>query len=304
MSTVPSQDTSLRPAVTADGGTAVTADGAAGTAATAFPGAPPPAVRPPEIDWPRLEPTSARAVVAVGRHRAEAVRKNENQRAESAGLRTRSGSRRRRARREPDLALWGVFLGVVAYAGSARTDIAPAAAAGIAVLVMAVFVAAWWFTGPADAPAETPADAPADTERTDRRERVDAPAPAPVPTPVPAPAPTEPAPTATSPAPAPAAARTPVGAESGPPIPVHEGHPLQALPWEVTTSRRGRRRAETGHREQQDPAPSATSRWTRAFGPPETGSLPLQEYVPTGPLPVVTADASAPDRRQRSHSRI
>ncbi|MBD7994402.1 hypothetical protein H9639_03730 [Arthrobacter sp. Sa2CUA1] len=49
-------------------------------------------------------------------------------------------------------------------------------------------------------------------------------------------------------------------------------------------------------------APGETSRWTRTFGPPETGSLPLQPYVPARRAAVQTADPQQQDRRQRSHS--
>lgn len=49
---------------------------------------------------------------------------------------------------------------------------------------------------------------------------------------------------------------------------------------------------------------SQASRWTRTFGPPETGSLPLQPYVPVAGKPVQTADSERHDRRQRSHSSL
>lgn len=46
------------------------------------------------------------------------------------------------------------------------------------------------------------------------------------------------------------------------------------------------------------------SRWTRTFGPPETGSLPVQPYVPALRASVQTADPDRQDRRQRSHSKL
>ena len=53
------------------------------------------------------------------------------------------------------------------------------------------------------------------------------------------------------------------------------------------------------------PGPSGqASRWTRTFGPPDTGSLPLQPYVPGSHQPVKTADSEQHDRRQRSHSSL
>ena len=48
----------------------------------------------------------------------------------------------------------------------------------------------------------------------------------------------------------------------------------------------------------------AGSRWTRTFGPPETGSLPVQPYVPALRASVQTADPDRQDRRQRSHSKL
>ena len=51
-------------------------------------------------------------------------------------------------------------------------------------------------------------------------------------------------------------------------------------------------------------APAGSSRWTRAFGPPDTGSLPLQPYVPALRASVHTADPERQDRRQRSHSSL
>ncbi|MER1996431.1 MAG: hypothetical protein ABTA24_08050 [Arthrobacter sp.] len=53
------------------------------------------------------------------------------------------------------------------------------------------------------------------------------------------------------------------------------------------------------------PGPAGhASRWTRTFGPPDTGALPLQPYVPAAHSPVKTADSESPDRRQRSHSSL
>ncbi|MDK1359233.1 hypothetical protein QNO00_02975 [Arthrobacter sp. zg-Y1219] len=49
----------------------------------------------------------------------------------------------------------------------------------------------------------------------------------------------------------------------------------------------------------------AESRWTRAFGPPETGQLPIQRHNAAAASAVVVPaapDADSPDRRQRSHS--
>ena len=270
--------------------------------------------------------------MAVGRHRAEAGQAgNEDRRraAGGSGRRRRSadparrapsaatGTRRaaaraaeapRRPRRDPDLALWGIFLGVVTYAASTRTEIDPAAGAGTAFLVTAVFAALWWFGG-RDRPVDSDA-APAAASRDDAASPVEAdgalPAAAEPSTAAPA--------SAGSAGPDAAAARSGAagsGAASGsrrkeaagarPPVPQHQGAPVEPLPWDAAATRRGRRRADAGH--QSVPA-DGPSRWTRAFGPPETGSLPLQQYVPTGPLPIIVADPETLDGRQRSHSSI
>ena len=50
--------------------------------------------------------------------------------------------------------------------------------------------------------------------------------------------------------------------------------------------------------------PPEPSRWTRTFGPPETGQIPLQPYLAGVADTLSTADAELPDRRQRSHSSL
>lgn len=50
-------------------------------------------------------------------------------------------------------------------------------------------------------------------------------------------------------------------------------------------------------------AVAGESRWTRTFGPPETGQLPIQRYV-AGSAASDPADPDLPDRRQRSHSSL
>ncbi|MBP3043522.1 hypothetical protein KKR91_10960 [Arthrobacter jiangjiafuii] len=50
-------------------------------------------------------------------------------------------------------------------------------------------------------------------------------------------------------------------------------------------------------------AVAGESRWTRTFGPPETGQLPIQRYV-AGSAATDPADPTLPDRRQRSHSSL
>lgn len=247
--------------------------------------------------------------MAVGRHRAEAGQARNEDRQNAAG---RTGPRRRstkpappaaagtrraaaraaqrpqRPRRDPDLALWGIFLGVVTYAASTRTDIDPAAGAGTAFLVTAVFAAIWWFGG-RDRPADSASPAAAASREDSSPAGADGAVAA-----------------AAEPAAAPAAgAGTAPGprrrdtAVAPPPVPQHQGAPVEPLPWDAAAGRRGRRRADAGH---QAAAGDGPSRWTRAFGPPETGSLPLQQYVPTGPLPIIVADPEALDGRQRSHS--
>lgn len=65
--------------------------------------------------------------------------------------------------------------------------------------------------------------------------------------------------------------------------------------------------APAGRRAAAAPAfhemPAQPSRWTRTFGPPDTGQIPLQPYR-AGISPYAAADADLPDRRQRSHSSL
>ncbi len=48
---------------------------------------------------------------------------------------------------------------------------------------------------------------------------------------------------------------------------------------------------------------SGDSRWTRTFGPPETGQLPIQQYDAAAAA-VVPSQPESADRRQRSHSSL
>ncbi|MET4059643.1 hypothetical protein ABIB35_001175 [Arthrobacter sp. UYP6] len=47
---------------------------------------------------------------------------------------------------------------------------------------------------------------------------------------------------------------------------------------------------------------TADSRWTRTFGPPETGQLPVQQYQAAAEAAAVPEDDESTERRQRSHS--
>ncbi|MER2134660.1 MAG: hypothetical protein ABS910_08285 [Arthrobacter sp.] len=82
--------------------------------------------------------------------------------------------------------------------------------------------------------------------------------------------------------------------------PVHDGHPVVTVPAIPLAPGAAREFLNT-------PAPGQAgqaSRWTRTFGPPDTGSLPLQPYIPAAHPPVKTADSEHHDRRQRSHSSL
>ena len=48
---------------------------------------------------------------------------------------------------------------------------------------------------------------------------------------------------------------------------------------------------------------SGDSRWTRTFGPPETGQLPVQQYDAAAAA-VAPSEPESTDRRQRSHSSL
>ncbi|MCC9145679.1 MULTISPECIES: hypothetical protein [unclassified Arthrobacter] len=78
-------------------------------------------------------------------------------------------------------------------------------------------------------------------------------------------------------------------------------HPAASHPVRVRTAPHGRRAAVTPVFHEM---PAEPSRWTRTFGPPDTGQIPLQPYRSGIPASYATADAGLPDRRQRSHSSL
>ncbi|MCC3265375.1 hypothetical protein [Arthrobacter gengyunqii] len=57
----------------------------------------------------------------------------------------------------------------------------------------------------------------------------------------------------------------------------------------------------TSETSEQDTTASGDSRWTRTFGPPETGQLPIQQYDAAAAA-VTPSEPEFTDRRQRSHS--
>ncbi|MCC9204469.1 hypothetical protein LOC60_05340 [Arthrobacter sp. zg-Y769] len=114
--------------------------------------------------------------------------------------------------------------------------------------------------------------------------------------PVPAPAPPAPAPAAPAPAPVAPVPHTAADAVAARPASTHPG----ARPAART------RNAPHGRRAAGAPVvtPAEPSRWTRTFGPPDTGQIPLQPYLSGVPASYATADNDLPDRRQRSHSSL
>ncbi|WP_151723953.1 hypothetical protein [Arthrobacter luteolus] len=159
-----------------------------------------------------------------------------------------------------------------------------ALAAGLTVLLLAVFVAAWYLSagssttaapaaagaagttaGPLSAATPPSTATPGAAQPVPKRESADLPA---VPSPV-----------------SRADART---AAAAPAIPLAPEAVQEFL--------------RIPHARPVPAAAEGTSRWTRTFGPPETGSLPLQPYVPARRSTIQTADPEGQDRRQRSHS--
>ena len=180
----------------------------------------------------------------MGRHRAEPVGKRRDQRV------PKPQNGRPRHRRNPELLGWGLFLTGTSAACLLWAEVPAALTAGLAVLLLAAFLTAWYLSS-----GSTTTPAPA-------------------------------APEPLLPSPGPAIGEKTAAAVPAIPLASEAVQEFLGLP---------RPRPATA-------AAEGTSRWTRTFGPPETGSLPLQPYVPARRSPVQTADPQGQDRRQRSHS--
>jgi len=171
-------------------------------------------------------------------------------------------------RRSPELLGWGLFISATTAACLLWARIPAPVTAGTSALVLAAFAAAWYASRGTARPERPDAAAAAPQAQS----------PAARETPEPAADRQQPAPTRTQDEPA---------RPLAPAIPLAPGAAREFLSAPV-------------------PGGSGTqaSRWTRTFGPPETGSLPLQPYVPALRASVQTADSERHDRRQRSHSSL
>ena len=91
-------------------------------------------------------------------------------------------------------------------------------------------------------------------------------------------------------------------------VPAHRRRAVPAPPPSPGPVRMQRSSSPHGRRAAAAPVvlemPPEPSRWTRTFGPPETGQIPLQPYLAGVADSLSTADAELPDRRQRSHSSL
>lgn len=231
-----------------------------------------------------------KAVTAVGRHRAEPVRKAATKPARE----TAAGDRRQSARNQ-ELLAWGVFLTVVGAAAMVWVEVPPGTVATASALLLFAFGVAWCFsTSPAAPGAGSPAAAPSPAAAKATS----------------VPGPSVPGPAAQSAAPPQAAAAYP-GAPA-PALPAARRRSVRALPSPVPPPSPGpvrvNRGAPHGRRAAATPVlhemPAEPSRWTRTFGPPDTGQIPLQPYLAGSPASFAMADADLPDRRQRSHSSL
>lgn len=210
----------------------------------------------------------------MGRHRAEPEGKRRDRRV------SKPQSGRPRHRRNPELLGWGLFLTGTSAACLLWAEVPVALAAGLTVLLLTAFLTTWYLSADGSTTA-APAASGAHRTRSDR-----------------APNPSEPSPSEPTPAtPEPNSAEESSTLSPAPGTDNKTAAPVPAIPLapEAVQEFLGLPRPR--------PATAAgTSRWTRTFGPPETGSLPLQPYVPARRTPVQTADPQGQDRRQRSHS--
>ena len=211
-----------------------------------------------------------KAVWAVGRHRAEPEVRRRGQRA---------GKRAAGPQRSTELLGWGIFIAATSAACLLWAEQPLAVMAGTPALLLAAFTAAWYGSRNSGLLQHPPGEGPEASPR----------AAAPV-----LPVPLDDA-ASLSPFQEPAK-HVPAGSAA------EKQNPQSALPVPAIPLAPGAAREFLN-----TPAPGPdgqASRWTRTFGPPDTGSLPLQPYLPAAHPPVKTADSDSHDRRQRSHSSL
>ncbi|MDN3904287.1 hypothetical protein [Arthrobacter sp. YD2] len=228
--------------------------------------------------------------------------------------------------RNPELIFWGAFLTAVGTGAMVWVQVPPGIVATVSGLLLFAFGITWYFSSTQDrSPAARPGAAlPATAPRPEAVQ----PSPAASgPTAADGAAAAAPAAAATLPAVATAPNDAQVSSASTTAIPV-PNTPVPDLSTRVPGTRRHARMgavavpppspgpvrmgsgmpAAGGRRAAAAPVfhemPAEPSRWTRTFGPPETGQIPLQPYLSGTPASFATADADLPDRRQRSHSSL
>ncbi|UWX96032.1 hypothetical protein N2K95_10075 [Arthrobacter zhaoxinii] len=207
----------------------------------------------------------------MGRHRAEPIKTSKPEVRRDAAPRPQG--------RSPELLAWGVFLTAVATAALLWAEAPRGAVAAGSGLLFLTFGLSWFFEPPRALPSGS-ADPMEATTTT-------AAVPASFLPVAPVFLPASPEPTAPSPGRAASAA--------------------EASPRAATAHAAARTRSEPhGRRAAAVPVfhemPAEPSRWTRTFGPPETGQIPLQPYLNGVPASYATAGSESPERRQRSHS--
>ena len=248
----------------------------------------------------------------------------------------RASTRTTASTRNPELILWGAFLTAVGAGAMVWVQVPPGIVATVSGLLLFAFGVTWHFSSDqGSSPATRPAAAPSAAAPSAAAPSAAALPAAALPSPAPAGSPAQepPAPASTTPshsvtasaATTPAAARGRLPAAAAIPAP---NAPVPDLSTRIPGTRRHARLgavavpppspgpvrmaagmpAAQGRRAAAAPVfhemPAEPSRWTRTFGPPETGQIPLQPYLTGAPSSFATADADLPDRRQRSHSSL
>ena len=277
----------------------------------------------------------------MGRHRAEPVgkpfSKPPGKKVSTSGPDTARRTSRRAAggtslsARNPELIFWGAFLTAVGAGAMVWVQVPPGIVATVSGLLLFAFGITWYFSSTQDrSPAARPGAALPGSALPATAPRPEAVQPSPAAS---GPTAADGAAAATLPAAAaPAAMATApddaqVSSASTTAIPV-PNTPVPDLSTRVPGTRRHARMgavavpppspgpvrmgagmpAAGGRRAAAAPVfhemPAEPSRWTRTFGPPETGQIPLQPYLSGAPASFATADADLPDRRQRSHSSL
>ncbi|MCC9193771.1 hypothetical protein LOC59_08940 [Arthrobacter sp. zg-Y916] len=210
----------------------------------------------------------------MGRHRAEPVEHRRGRRTPETGT---------TARRNPELLAWGVFLTGTSALSLTWAEIPAGPAAGASALLLTAFILAWYLS-PAAATKAATSDAAVPA-------RIPALQPSPVSGPVAGPG-NSGAPDTAAPSVAEAIAAAAAAKAAAP-----EEAPLPRIPAAPEAVREFLGSTDRPSFQQDGP-----SRWTRTFGPPETGSLPLQPYVPTRRRTPAAPATDRRDRSQRSHS--